>query len=124
MLYLVNGFSTGMLGEGSERWGNRAVVCFETLRPGEAGRLLRENRFVSRFGHPETARHLGRYLRVWIPVSREPICPGPEDLILVASAKHTRAYREGFLGCPRWRFYLVRRVKKEEGGRIQDSGEV
>ena len=108
MLFLVNGFSTGMLGPGSERWGHRAELEFRTLRPCEAGELLRQNRFVSRFGHSETAWHLSRYLHVRIPVSREPICPGPGDEVLVASAKHTRAYREGYIGCPRWVFFLVR----------------
>lgn len=111
MLYLVNGFSTGMLGPRSGVWGNRERLEFTTLDPFSAGALLRENAFVSCFGHADTARHLSRYLKVRIPVSRESISPGPEDLILVASAKHTRIYRRREIGCPKWRFYLVRRAK-------------
>lgn len=111
MLYLCNGFSVGMLGRGAERWGSVARLEFRTLRPREAGDLLRENEFVSRFGHADTARHLGRYLKLWIPVSRDSISPGPGDMILVASAKHTRSFHEKYIGCPHWHFVLIRRIE-------------
>ena len=110
MLYLCNGFSTGMMGKGADAWGSVNRFEFRTLRPREAGDLLRGNEFVSCFGHPDTAYHLGRYLRVEIPVSRESISLEPDDMLLVASAKHTRAFRERYIGCPRWQFYLIKRM--------------
>lgn len=110
MLYLCNGFSVGMLGRGSDRWGHLAHLSFQTIRPREAGNLLREHEFISCFGHEDTAWHLSRYLKVEIPVSRDAISPGPDDMILVASAKHTRAFRERWIGCPRWQFFLIRRI--------------
>lgn len=111
MLYLVNGFSTGMMGKRSGLWGNKVRFEFETLNPYDAGEMLKTTPFVSCFGHADTAWHLSRYLHVDIPVSRESIVPEAEDLLLVASAKHTRAYHKGFLRCPKWKFYLVRRVE-------------
>ena len=68
MLYLCNGFSVGMLGRGSDRWGHQARLSFRTIRPRDAGNLLRENEFISCFGHEDTAWHLSRYLKVDIPV--------------------------------------------------------
>lgn len=108
MLYLANGFSTGMLGYQAGRWGSVTKVEFTTLEPWVAGRLLRENEFVSCFGHADTAWHLSRYLKVEIPVSRQSISVTPADVVLVASARKKREYHAGEIGCPRWMFYLVR----------------
>lgn len=111
MLYLVNGFSTGMLGKKSCIWGTKICMEFETLRPRDAGKLLKENDFISCFGHVDTAWHLSRYLQVNIPVNRNSIVPGPDDLILVASVRRRRDYRSEKLRCPKWSFYLVRQIK-------------
>ena len=110
MLYLCNGFSVGMLGADAHEWGAATRLEFRVLSPRQAGKLLRSNKFVSCFGHSDTARHLGRYLHVWIPVSRDMIDLKPDDRVLVASAKHTRSYEDGFREYPSWKFYLIRRV--------------
>ena len=108
MLYLVNGFSTGMLGYQAGRWGAVTQVEFTTLQPWIAGKILRENEFVSCFGHADTAWHLSRYLKVDVPVSRQSISVKRDDMVLVASARMKREYHAHEIGCPKWSFYLVR----------------
>lgn len=105
MLYLSNAFAVGMFGHGRNIWGTKRRFESETLRPRDAGELLRTNSFVSCYGHADTAWHLSRYLKVGIPVSREPISPEPGDRILVASANRGRDQERS--GCPRWSFFLI-----------------
>lgn len=106
MIYLCNVFSVGMLGH-LETFGHRHADI-ERISAKEAGRILRENPFVSAFGHGWTAWHLSRYLHVDVPESRQEIQLGPDDLLIVASVVNKSRLLWRVEGAPRWVFYAVK----------------
>ena len=106
MLYLSNGFSVSMIR--FPETGQPKRVSIERIPACYAGKLLRENRFSSVYGHPQTAIHLERYLHIRVPVRRESIALEPGDELIVAKAVLNREYRLGFRGAPKWGFYRVR----------------
>ena len=110
MIYLANAFSVSMLPY--PRVGTKHRVSIERIRAFDAGRILRENAFVSVFGHPETAGFLGKYLHVHITCSRESVLLSPGDMVIVARAAMTREYREQRRKVPKWTFFRVKMCEK------------
>ena len=103
MIYLANAFSVGMLPTGFEP----VHVTVERIGAYTAGEILRENPFVSVFGHRWTAWPLSRYLHINVEPSRDSIRLTPEDVLIVAKPVMDREYRMA-PGAPRWRFYRVK----------------
>lgn len=105
MIYLCNTFSLHMLkyvpcGQGQ-------TIEITHISAMEAGTMLREHAFRSYFGHHRTAFHLGRYLRVTVPVCRGTIAMEPDDVLLVAASQSKRDRESGRMRLPKWRFYTV-----------------
>lgn len=121
MIYLCNAWSLNMLhympcGAGC-RTQIRHISAFE------AGELLRENPFVSFFGHNWTAFHLARYLQAEIPVNRGKLKLEEGDILLVASAgKSSRDPESGARKLPKWRFYTVTLCPAENSDQRADDG--
>ena len=106
MIYLTNAFSVSMA-----RWPRIGVgKRFQITRSSawSAGEILRGNDFVSAYGHESTAQHLRRYLKIWVPVSRDPIELKPEDTLIIARAGMDREFRTGMRRAPKWSFYMVK----------------
>ncbi len=105
MIYLCNAFSVHMLQE--MKCGESEDLRISRISAMQAGAMLRSKPFRSFYGHSRSAYHLGRYLRVNIPVSRGIIRLGPGDMILIAAIDSKRMWEAGVRGCPGWTFYLV-----------------
>ena len=116
MIYVCNAFSFHML---------KYMPCGEGCRTEvrhisalEAGDLLRDQEFISFFGHDWTAHHLSRYLHVEIPVNRGKIQMDKGDLLLVASSgKCSRDVLTGMKRLPKWHFFTVKLAEDVHGSR-------
>ena len=105
MIYLCNAFSVNMLpgmwvGEGYD-------VRIERISAKETGRILRDEEWVSVFGHEYSAYHLSRYLQIRVPVSRDSFKLTPDDILLAAVVESRRLWEQGRRGCPEFKFYRV-----------------
>ena len=106
MIYLTNAFSLTMT-----RYpviGVPHMFSITRISAKLASRILRKNRFVSCYGHENTAWHLRRYLGIDFPVVRQAINLREEDTMLVARAEKVRDFESGRLGAPKWSFYIIR----------------
>ena len=121
MIYLCNAYSLHMLHYMPCGTGCRNQI--RHISAFEAGELLRENPFVSFFGHSWTAHHLARYLQVEIPVSRGKLKLEEGDILLVASAgKSSRDPVSGKKRLPKWRFFTVTLCPVEDGEQRANDG--
>ena len=106
MIYLANSFSVAMVNESGIEppW----VVTIRPITSGVAGEYLCMS-YRSYYGHAETAKHLGRYLRIDdVPVNRGLMKLKPGDIIIVASVQRTSDYiARGCHGAPKWKFYKI-----------------
>ena len=115
MIYLTNAFSVTMM-----RWpviGISRHVQITRISAWSAGEILRNNDFISCYGHENTARHLRRYLKVNIPVNRAPVALTPHDTLIIARAGFDREYeRTDTIRAPRWSFYMVKVLPRRRHG--------
>lgn len=121
MIYLGNAFSISMLRY--PRIGTPHAIRIERISAREAGDCLRDHRFVSAYGHRDTACHLAKYLHLFVPVRRQAIELTAEDVLIVAKAN---VRREDYLlnrrlG-PKWSFFRVTVIDETETEADDDQG--
>lgn len=123
MIYLCNAYSLHMLHYMPCGTGCRIEI--RHISALEAGAMLRDNPFVSFFGHGWTAGHLARYLQVEIPVNRGRLKLEEGDVLLVASAgKSSRDPQTGMRKLPKWKFFTVTLCPEDDVDDRADEGAV
>ena len=106
MIYLANAFSLGMLRYPDINEPHRLQIT--RISAFEAGEILHRSEFYSVYGHRDTACHLAKYLKIYVPVQRETIELKPGDVMIVARANVRRMdYEIDRRRGPKWSFFRV-----------------
>lgn len=105
MIYLANAYSIHMLPRTFV--GTEYTVTQERISAIEAGNILKENDFVSAYGHLNTVKFLARYLHMYIPCKRRVIKLEPGDTLIIAAGESKRDIYAGVRPYPQWTFWRV-----------------
>ncbi len=105
MIYLTNAFSVHMIPR--TKVGDEKDLHLRRISSYEAGAILRSGAFRSFYGHGESAKHLARYLKIDIPVSRGYVELTPGDILIIAAITGKRKWEAGEKPFPGWIFFEV-----------------
>lgn len=111
MIYLTNALSVHMLEK--MHCGNKCRLDLERISCEQAKDFLHGNKFKSYFGHRDTAAHLERYLRLRIPITREYVRIGEDDMVIIATLGSTREFEQEKRPNRMFEFYLLRYRNQE-----------
>ncbi len=105
MIYLANAFSVGMVP--APEIGEPHPLVITRISARETFALLHDRPFRSVYGHAGTARHLSRYLKIRVDVTREAVHLLPGDELIVARANLKREDHWNPNRAPKWQFFRV-----------------
>ena len=111
MIYLTNAMSVHMLEK--MNCGDKCTLSLERISCKQAKEMLQGSRFRSYFGHYDTVAHLERYLRIHIPISREWVRIGPDDIVIIATLGSTREFEHGRKPNRMFEFYMMLYERRE-----------